>query len=199
MGVFVLMVNYSSEYKRLFEKQTFSSLSLQIHVANPFPATHRYTQSCIYKDLNTCLRQADRSHLKPYFPYLNLLLTALLKLPTVGLKVVYRGIKGVDLRSSHSIGSLVTWYNFSSCTLDGDVLHSPSFLGPTGPRTLFTITCRSGRDIALYSSYKSEKEVLLMAGTCLRVENSMAVPGSNGLVIINLRETDLPAGVKLIS
>jgi len=42
----------------------------------------RYTQeSPLYGTLNNCLRAKDRSGLKPFFPFLNLLLHALKKLP----------------------------------------------------------------------------------------------------------------------
>ena len=78
------------------------------------------------------------------------------------------------------------------------MLRKPEFLGATGPRTLFAIKCSSGRNIARYSSYVNEKEILLLSGTCLRVENSMVVPGSDGLAIINMEEVKLPSGVKLI-
>ena len=158
-----------------------------------------YTQEAVYRYLNRKLREEDREKLKPFFPYLGILLTALTKLPSVGQCTVYRGVKGHDLRDANETGDTVTWYNFSSCTTDGDVLKTPMFLGPSGPRTLFAVTCRNGRDIMRYSSFKNEKEVLLLAGTTFKVDNSMQVPGSDGLVIINLTEIDLPAGVKFIS
>ena len=160
-------------------------------------AINLYTQDAVYPTLNEHLRAQDREELKPFFPYLALLLTALMKLPSVPKCVVYRGVKGVDLRSLHPIEETVVWFNFSSCTTDGKV--ASSFLGPSGPRTLFAVTVEHGKDIQQYSSYKGEKEILVVAGTPMVVENSMEVVGANGLVLINMTEETLPPGVKLIS
>ena len=99
----------------------------------------------------------------------------------------------------HKIGDIVTWYNFASCTTDGAVAQSVQFLGSTGPRTLFAVTLDNGKDISRYSCYQSEKEVLVVAGTCLRVKNSMMMVGSNGCVVINLQEEKLSHGIKMIS
>ena len=97
------------------------------------------------------------------------------------------------------VGDSVTWYNFSSCTTDGAVAQSPAFLGSSGPRTVLAVATDNGKDISRYSSYKTEKEVLVLAGTCLEVQNSMEVAGSNGLVLINLREEKLAANAQMIS
>ena len=37
------------------------------------------------------------------------------------------------------IGKEFTWWRFSSCTTDGEVLKNPMFLGQSGERTLFSI------------------------------------------------------------
>ena len=160
-------------------------------------AINLYTQEAVYPTLNEYLRAQNRKQLKPFFPYLALLLTALMKLPSVPKCTVWRGVKGVDLRSLHLTGDTITWYSFSSCTTDGDV--ASSFLGTSGPRTLFAVTVENGKDIQMYSSYEGEKEILVVAGTPLVVDTSMAAPGANGLVLINLTEEKLPAGVKMIS
>ena len=56
-------------------------------------AVHFYTQEGpFYPALNAALRDADRAALKPFFPYLKLVITALHKLPRVR-DSVYRGIK----------------------------------------------------------------------------------------------------------
>ena len=46
----------------------------------------------LYEDLNKLLRDEDRQKLRPYFPYLKLLLSALDLLPDVEA-TVYRGVK----------------------------------------------------------------------------------------------------------
>jgi len=54
---------------------------------------HLYTQeSEIYKQLNQRLRDRDRALLKPFFPYLKLLLSGLYKLPLINVPL-YRGVK----------------------------------------------------------------------------------------------------------
>ena len=113
--------------------------------------------------------------------------------------MVYRGVKGVDLRDSHEVGDTVIWYNFASCTTDGNVAQGHQFLGSSGPRTVFAVSINNGKDISKYSSYHGEKEVMVVAGTSFKVQNSMEMAGSNGCVMINLSEQKLPAGVKMIS
>jgi hypothetical protein len=57
-------------------------------------ALHTYTaESPIYQILNERLRDVDRDKLKPWFPYLRRLLSAVLRLPTTPAKTVYRGVK----------------------------------------------------------------------------------------------------------
>ena len=51
----------------------------------------------------------------------------------------------------------------------------------------------------LCQSYSSEEEILLPAGTVFTVKSKMIVPGSNGLVLINLEEKTLPSGVSYVS
>lgn len=75
---------------------------------------------------------------------------------------------------------------------------SAQFLGSTGPRTVFAISLDNGKDISRYSCYQSEKEVLVVAGTCLKVQNSMDMAGTHGCVMINLKEETVPSDVKMI-
>ena len=51
-----------------------------------------YTQEVLYKSLNSTLNKRDRNLIKPFFPFLKLIFTALDKLPNYD-GVVYRGIK----------------------------------------------------------------------------------------------------------
>jgi hypothetical protein len=72
-------------------------------------------ESELYRRLNDLLRQRDRQRLRPFFPYLKLMIDARRKLPRhVG--TVWRGVKGVDLRSKYQKGSEVYWWAFSSTT-----------------------------------------------------------------------------------
>ena len=95
-------------------------------------------ESELYPTLNDLLRQRDRKRLRPFFPYLRLLMDARRKLPRhVG--TVWRGVKGVDLRDKYLKGSEVYWWAFSSTTKDLSTLQNPNFLGTSGLRTVFNI------------------------------------------------------------
>jgi len=150
-------------------------------------ALNLYTRQCLYSSLNKALREEDRAILKPYFPYLRLVTHALSKLPkwSGGL---FRGVKGVDLRAQYPPKSTFVWWALTSCTVDGDVLTEPEFMGASGSRTLFSIECHSGRDISAYSAIPSEREVLLPPGLQFETLSSTKVAGSDGLQLITLKE-----------
>ena len=60
-------------------------------------AVNLYTQQLLYVPLNRALRDEDRTALKLFFPFLQLLLTALNLLPSMqGL--VYRGVSKVRVK-----------------------------------------------------------------------------------------------------
>merc|ERR1711944_171443 len=66
----------------------------------------------------------------------------------------------------------LTWWAFSSTTTRESKIDV--FIGDTGKRTVFTIDA-IGVDIAAFSSYPNEREVLLLPGTCLVVEPGVMV------------------------
>ncbi|CAF4896092.1 unnamed protein product, partial [Rotaria magnacalcarata] len=66
-------------------------------------------------------------------------------------------------------GKTFVWWGFSSCTSKMSVLQNEQFLGTTGPRTLFTIECDSGKDIRKYSCFQTEDEILLPAARQFKV------------------------------
>lgn len=137
-------------------------------------AIQLYTQqTCLYPMLNAALR--DHIHpesLQPFLPYLKLLLTGLNKLPLVRTRV-YRGIR-LDLHEEYNQlqGKAFTWWAFSSTTTNINVMNSDAFLGTDGPRTLFSIDT-FGVDIAAFSAYTNEQEVLILPGTLLTVNSSV--------------------------
>ena len=149
-------------------------------------------ESELYTSLNALLRQRDRQRLKPFFPYLKLMIDARRKLPRhVG--VVWRGVKGVDLRTNYKKGSEVYWWAFSSTTKELSTLQNPQFLGTSGVRTVFNIQVKRGVDIVRYSIFQgedSEAEVLIYPGTKLRVVDSMDMGG--GLFMVHLEEIEIP-------
>ena len=145
-------------------------------------------EDSLYHVLNRLLRAEDRNKLKPWFPYLKLLVYSLSKLPST-LRTVYRGIKK-DLHASYPKGRTFVWWGFSSCTTSVDVLQMEEFLGKTGTRTMFNIECHSGKDIRRHSFFSTEEEVLLLAARQFRVVGSL--DSGNGLHIIQLKEIDPP-------
>ncbi|CAF1599563.1 unnamed protein product, partial [Rotaria magnacalcarata] len=146
------------------------------------------SEECLYVVLNNTLRATNRQQkLKPWYLYLRLFLNALFRLPLVPI-TAYRGVK-LDLSNLYIEGETIVWWGFSSCTTSVGVLQSDLFLGKTGSRTMFTLQCKSARDIRKHSFYPVEDEVLLMAATQFKVLGSL---GQGNLHIIQLEETSPP-------
>ncbi len=80
-------------------------------------SVHLYTQDTpFFVILNALLRDRNRDKLKPFFPYLNLLITALSKLLAKQgsrPRTVYRGVK-VDLIAHYPEQSNKVWWGVSS-------------------------------------------------------------------------------------
>ena len=138
--------------------------------------------------LNKTLRDENRNQLKPWFRYLKLFLTALGRLPS-SPDVVYRGVKR-DLRQDYQKGQTVIWWGFTSCTRTMGFLEAEQFLGQSGARTMFHITCSSGKDIQKHSAFPGEDETLLPAARQFKVVSCL--PQSNGLYMVQLKETKSP-------
>ncbi|CAF1375682.1 unnamed protein product [Didymodactylos carnosus] len=97
-------------------------------------AIRLYTMQSLFKHLNEILRSKVRAELlRPWLPYLKLLLMALYKLPSVK-KTVWRGTN-LDLSTLYKQGDRCTWWGFSSCT--ESITVADCFLGESGSRTLF--------------------------------------------------------------
>ncbi|CAF4791570.1 unnamed protein product, partial [Rotaria socialis] len=145
-------------------------------------------EECLYVALNNTLRAIDRQNaLRPWYLYLRLFLNALFRLPLLSV-TAYRGVK-LDLSRRYIEGETIVWWGFSSCTTSVGVLKSEMFLGKTGNRTMFTLHCKSARDIRKHSFYPVEDEVLLMAATQFKVVSSL---DQGNLHIIQLEETEPP-------
>ena len=69
------------------------------------------TEPSLFQELNKTLRTENRQALKPWFSYLKLFLTALHTLPSRAQNV-WRGIRGVDLRSKYRTGTQFASYPF---------------------------------------------------------------------------------------
>ena len=67
-----------------------------------------------------------------------------------------------------------------------DVLQSPTYLGKSGARTLFSIQTSSGKYIQSHSYFQHEDEILLPPGIYLKVVGQLNP--ADGLHIIHLQE-----------
>ena len=149
-------------------------------------AIQLYTQeTCLYPMLNSALR--DHPHqdkLAPFLPYLKLLLTGLNKLPLVRAKV-YRGVKG-DLHEEYNNlnGRTFTWWAFSSTTLNQRL--ALTYLG-NHDSTLFQIDA-VGVDIAAFSSFPDEQEMLMLPGTCLVSKPGVMVKSNRWMFELSVHE-----------
>lgn len=139
----------------------------------------------LYFILNKTLETADREHLRPWFKYLKLFLTALVQIQCIPLRTVWRGVRR-DISDQFPPGAQVTWWTFSSCTTTLTVLENTLYLGREGPRTLFSIEVFNGRKITSHSKYFGEDEVLLLPGTYMEVQSQFS-PAPD-LHVIHLRQ-----------
>ncbi|CAM6006476.1 unnamed protein product [Sphagnum balticum] len=139
----------------------------------------------LYSMLNHTLKNDDREHLRPYFKYLKLFVTALVKLPCVPQLTVWRGVTK-DLSKKFPPGTPVTWWAFSSCTTELTVLENNMYLGNTGSRTLFSVEAINGRTIRAHSHFVTEDEILLLPGTHMIVQSQFS-PATD-LHIIHLKQ-----------
>ncbi|CAF1244259.1 unnamed protein product [Rotaria sordida] len=156
------------------------SASIRLYTIE-WPGFHR----SLYSKLNRALKAANREELRPYFKYLKLLLTAVVKLPCVSRMTIWRGVTK-DYSANFPPGELVTWWTFSSCTTTMTVLENNLYLGTTGPRTLFSIEAINGRSIQAHSHFAKEDEILLLPGTRMEVQSQM-IPATD-LHIIHIRQ-----------
>jgi uracil DNA glycosylase len=154
-------------------------------------ALYLYTcESCFYRQMNATLRDADRTRIRPYFPYLRLFFAALSRLkgqPTS----LWRGV-ALDLRAQYPKGRTISWWGVSSCTSKLSVARA--FLGGSGRRTLFEVTPIQAVSIRSFSAFTGEEEYILAPGAQLKVTDVKS--DRNGLCTILLEE--LP-GTRLIS
>jgi len=148
---------------------------------------HPYTNS-LYYILNATLRTEDRQHLRPWFLYLKLLLTALSRLPTISLRV-YRGVALSD-HDKYQQGNTLVWWGFSSCSINRNISEDKTFFGQNNGQTLFIIDCLKGKDIGKHSYFKKENEILLSPATTLQVIQCNYQ--MNNLYVIHLKEIQSP-------
>ncbi|KAH3762456.1 hypothetical protein Pelo_5756 [Pelomyxa schiedti] len=103
-------------------------------------------------------------------PYLRLLVRAMAKLPTQRRKL-FRAVADDAIRANYSPGTSVTWWSFSSTTVDSGAADNPmSFLGRSwGEATVFHIEAQYAIDISMFSEEPGLSERWLLPGTTLKV------------------------------
>ncbi len=84
------------------------------------------------------------------------------------------------------LGTLVTWWAFSSCTTALPILENNMYLGSTGARTLFSVEAINGRTVRAHSHFVTEDEIILLPGTRMVVQSKFSpAPDLN---IIHLKQ-----------
>jgi hypothetical protein len=147
----------------------------------------------LYSMLNHALKKDDRADLQPYFKYLKLFLTAVVKLPCLPPLTIWRGVTK-NASAEFSPDTSVTWWAFSSCTVSLPVLENNMYLGNTGDRTLFSVEAINSRAVRSHSYFNAEDEILLLPGTRMVVQSQFS-PAPD-LHIIHLKQV-VPEAVLL--
>ncbi|CAF1540222.1 unnamed protein product [Adineta ricciae] len=135
--------------------------------------------------LNSALESGDRKNVQPFFKYLKLLLTALVKLPCVPPQTVWREVNK-NMSAQFSQNATVTWWSFSSCASSTADLETKGSFSKTGERTIVSIEIINGRRIRGHSYSDSQDEIILLPGTHMVVD-SRSQP-SLDLHIIHLKQ-----------
>ena len=155
-------------------------------------AVRFYTmETPFYGAFNKALRTRDREAAKAYFPFLQLLLLAMHKLPK-SKGILFRGTKNLPqnvldeyIKKAKS-KKCVFWGACSSTTTSVATLSNPMFCGKKGSRTKFVImNCDIGVSVEALSAIGVEKEVLLPP--CLKFAVEDYVDLGNGLLEFQLR------------
>ncbi|CAM4769801.1 unnamed protein product [Rotaria magnacalcarata] len=139
----------------------------------------------LHSMLNYTLNTAVRKELLPYFQYLKLFMTALVKLPCLPSQIVWRGINQ-DLSAQLLPGITMKWWAFSSCTATMAALESNMCLNAAGTRTLLSIEAINGRTISAHSHSAIEDEILLFPGIHVAVQPQVSTVSN--LHIIHLKQ-----------
>jgi hypothetical protein len=142
-------------------------------------------QRSIYRVLNETLKTMERKDLRPWFKYLKLFLTALVKIPCAPPQTIWRGVRYI-YKDGFPRGTQIIWWSFSSCTTSLTVLENEVYLGSMGERTLFSIEAFNGRNIRAHSHFGEEDEMLMLPGTYMKVHSQMK--SAPDLYIIHLKQ-----------
>jgi len=153
-------------------------------------AINLYTREAhmpLYELLNVQLRKVNRRALRPWMPFLRLLVGGLSKLPRER-KTLWRATRGVNITNYYNKGRKVFWWGFSSCTTSSEVFDD-CFFGKAEEKILFQIESFSAVCIQKYSIQPALEEYILLPGTFLMVTG---VGSKDGKAIIYLQEIEAP-------
>ncbi|CAF1539512.1 unnamed protein product [Adineta ricciae] len=121
-------------------------------------------KTSIYRMVNWTLRKKDHFMARPWLLYLKLFATGVRKLPLYSGNV-WRAVPG-DVAKHYKKYGRIRWWAYTSCTKSISILDQ--FIPQSAnDRTIFMIECIRGRNIAPYSAYGKEDEILLVSGTTL--------------------------------
>ena len=135
--------------------------------------------------LNRLLRSVERQNLFPFFNYLNLLMTALLKLPSVQ-GVIWRTNYGEDLREKYPVKYQFIWWGLSTCRTTSDFLNDEKRKHKI-ITTLFLIESTSGKTMNnCFPTNTTVDEVILLSGSHFEVIGHMNP--TEDLHIIHLKQ-----------
>lgn len=122
----------------------------------------------LYSILNHTLQTADRDDLRPWFKYLKLFLTAIIKLPTIPPQTVWCGMPK-HMSNKFKRGADVIWWSILLTTTSSPTLENDLYLESKDQKTLLSIEIFNGRNIRNHSHFNSAKEILLLPGTYMEV------------------------------
>jgi len=110
-----------------------------------------------------------------YLPYVKLAQSAIDMLPKEDGLTVYRGVLDVPLSTllcGKGVGDTLTWWAFTSTTMNDDVLRDEAFLGigALGARTVFKITTRTGVKILITTCNRLGLKGKTRMRSCFRPE-----------------------------
>ncbi|CAF4769237.1 unnamed protein product, partial [Rotaria sp. Silwood1] len=149
----------------------------------------------VYSILNETLRTADREQLQPWYKYLKLLLTALVKIPCAPQQTVWRGIRK-ELRLKFRRGTPVIWWSFSSCTTTLPVLENDLYLGaclyPKNTALSRRRWYKKKRFIIPFSLLAAMMIVAIILGSVLGSRTTATASGGNCASFIRKDGWDIP-------
>jgi len=126
-------------------------------------AIYLYTLAVpFFSSLNITLRTQNRRQFEQWTAFLQLLTTALKKLPSIKT-TVWRGVN-FDDTITYVDDDIHIWWGISSCSMDPKIVQP--FVGESG--TVFIIEAINGKDITKFAANPDEKELILMPGTHVR-------------------------------